>query len=102
MSAIQSSVSGAVWGCNSELTAFGQTDLQCNKKLRHKGQGSVDRYLINLIDLYIIYAPIRDLPATFPYCCPTTVLEWKVGHDIIPPPVVIPASIIFHVPALRL
>ena len=73
-----------------------------NKKLRPKGRDSANLDLINPLGLYIVYAPFWNLPATFPYCCPTTVLEWETGHDLVLPPVVIPESIIFHVPALRL
>ena len=71
-----------------------------NKKLRPKGRDSVNHGLINPLGLYIVYAPFWNLPATFPYCCPTTVLEWEAGHDLVLPPVAIPESIIFHVPAL--
>ena len=75
---------------------------RANKKLRPKGRDSANHGLINPLGLYIVYTPIWDLPATCPYCCPATVLEWKAGHDLVLPPVVIPESIIFHVPALRL
>ena len=67
-----------------------------------KDGNSANHDLINSLGLYIAYAPIWNLPATFPYCCPTTVLEWKTGHDTVLPPVVFPESLIFHVPALRL
>lgn len=73
-----------------------------NKKQHPKGRSLANHDLINPLGLYVVYAPIWNLPATFPYCCPTTVLEWKAGHDIVLPPVVLPGSVIFHVPALRL
>jgi hypothetical protein len=73
-----------------------------NKKLRPKGGGSANHSLINPLDLYIVYTPFWDLSATFPYCCPATVLEWETGHALVLPPVGIPESFIFHVPAPRL
>jgi hypothetical protein len=85
--------------CATGKTGQEQT-YSVNKKLRPKGRDSANHGLINPFGLYIVYAPIRDSPATFPYCCPTTVLEWEAGHDLVLPPVVISESIIFHVPAL--
>ena len=82
---------------------YGQEQTySANKKLCPKGRGSANHGLINPLGLYIVYAPFWNLPATFPYCCPSTVLEWKAEHDLVLPPVVISESIIFHVPALRL
>jgi hypothetical protein len=57
---------------------------------------SVNHGLINPLDLYIINAPVRDLPATIPYCCPVAVLEWKAGRVFILSPVVIPESFIYY------
>jgi hypothetical protein len=50
---------------------------------------SINRHpeFINPLALYLDHAPTRDLPATFPYCCPVTVLEWKIGYSIVLPPV---------------
>ena len=49
---------------------------------------------MNPLNLYVGYTPIRDLPTTFLYCCPVTVLEWNIGHDTVMPPVVNPESFI--------
>ena len=46
--------------------------------------------------LYVAYAPIRDLPATPPYYCPVTVLEWNTGHITVLPPVAKPGSLMLH------
>jgi hypothetical protein len=49
--------------------------------------GSVNHDLANPLAVNVVYAPIRDLSATFRYCCPVTVLEWNAGHVIVLPPV---------------
>ncbi len=61
---------------------------------------SINRHpeFINPLALYLDHAPTRDLPATFPYCCPVTVLEWKIGYSIVLPPVAELESLIFHSP----
>jgi hypothetical protein len=51
---------------------------------------------INHCGLYAVYAPIREFPATFIYCCPVTVLEWNSGHDTVPASVAKLESLISH------
>jgi hypothetical protein len=53
--------------------------------------------LLDPLGFYVVYAPIRDLPATFLYYHPVTLLGWKAERDIILSPVVILESIIFHI-----
>ena len=60
------------------------------------GMDSVNHNLINPLGLYVVYASIWDLPATFLYCCPVTVLEWNSGHVIILPPVAKVGSLVSH------
>ena len=57
---------------------------------------SANYTLINPLNLYVAYAPIRDLPATFLYCFPVTILEWNSGHAFVLPPVFRPDSIFFN------
>jgi len=57
---------------------------------------SANNALVNPLDLYVAYAPIRDLPATFLYCCPVTVLEWNSGHVYVLPPVAKMESLVSH------
>ena len=52
--------------------------------------------------MHAVYTPVWEQPATFPYCCPITVLEWKVGHDIILPPVAKLETLIAHRSASQL
>ena len=40
-----------------------------------------------VFDLGVAFTPIRNLPATFLYCRPITVLKRNFGHVIILPPV---------------
>ena len=42
------------------------------------------------------YAPIRDLPAAFVYCCPVTILEWDSGHVFLLTPVTKLGSPVIH------
>jgi len=57
---------------------------------------SVNDGLGNPLSLYVVNAPIRNLPATFIYCCPVTVLEWNPEHVIVLPPVTELESFVFH------
>jgi len=59
---------------------------------------SANHELINPLTLYAVHAPTRDLPATFLYCCPVTVLEWDFGHVFVLPPFAKLESLIHHVP----
>jgi hypothetical protein len=52
--------------------------------------------LINPLAMHAVYAPIRELPATHPYCCTVAVLEWNSGHIIVLPPVAKLEPSIFH------
>ena len=61
---------------------------------------SANHDLINPLGLYVAHAPIRDLPATFFYCCSVTVLEWNPRHFIILPPVAKLGSLVSHCPHL--
>ena len=45
---------------------------------------------------YVACTPIWELPATFVYCCPVTILEWDSGHVIILTPVSRLGSLIIH------
>ena len=51
---------------------------------------------IKPLGLYVAYAPIRNLPSTFLYCRPMTVLEWNSGHVFILPPFTKLGSLIYH------
>ena len=53
--------------------------------------------LLDPLGFYVVYAPIRDLSATFFYYRPVTVLGWKAEHDITQSPVVILESVILHI-----
>jgi hypothetical protein len=53
--------------------------------------------LLDPLGFYVVYAPIRDLPATFLYYRPVTVLGWKAERDITLSPVVILESVILHI-----
>jgi len=46
--------------------------------------------------MHAVYAPIREFPATHPYCCTVAVLEWNSGHIIVLPPVAKLEPSIFH------
>ena len=54
--------------------------------------------LINPLALHLDHAPARDFPATFLYCYPVTVLEWKIGYSIVLPPAAKLESLISHRP----
>ena len=84
------------------MRTFGQAQtFSAMQNVSPKGRSLANHDVINPLGLYVVYTPLRDSPATFPYCCTTTVLEWESGHDLVLPPVVIPESIIIHVPDLR-
>jgi len=51
--------------------------------------------LIGLLRCNVSFAPVRYLPATFPYCYQFTILEWNVGHGFILPPIA-KLSPVFH------
>ncbi len=51
------------------------------------------------LGFYVVYAPIRDLPAAFLYYRPVTVLGWKAERDITLSPFMILESVIFHIHA---
>ena len=72
------------------------TDLQHKQKTAAQRTGLVDHDLINPLGLYVVYAPIWNLPATPLYCCPVTVLEWNSGDVFILPPVAEPEPLISH------
>jgi hypothetical protein len=68
--------------CFSTSTGVGAADMS--------GSGvslTVSVILFNQLGLYAAYASIVGSSATFPYCCPGTVLEWNPGHTHILPPV---------------
>ena len=48
------------------------------------------------LGFYVAYTPIWDLPATFPYCHPVTVLEWNSGLVFVLTSVTEPGSLIIH------
>jgi len=58
----------------------------CVQKTPPQGKNSANHEFINPLALFAVYAPAWDLPATFLYCCPITVLEWNSGHDFVLPP----------------
>ena len=68
--------------------------VQIDKSLTRKN--SANHNLINPLGLYVVYSPIWNLPATFFYCGPVTVLEWNTRHDIVLPPVAKLESLISH------
>ena len=53
--------------------------------------------LLDPLGFYVVYAPIRELSATFFYYSPVTVPGWKAEHDITLSPVVILESVILHI-----
>ena len=55
--------------------------------------------LLDPLGFYVVYAPIRDLPAAFLYYCPVTVPGWKAERDFTLSPVVILESVILHIHA---
>jgi len=57
---------------------------------------SANNDLFNPLAMHTVYAPVRDHPATFPYCCSVTILEWKIGYICILPPVGKPGSPASH------
>jgi hypothetical protein len=59
-------------------------------------KNSANHGLINPLSVYVVYAPVRDLPAAFCNCCPVTVLEWNSEHFTVPPPFTQPGSLISH------
>ena len=61
-----------------------------------EGKNSPNPELVNPFALYVAYAPTRDLPTTFLYCYPATVLEWNSGHVIVLPPVAKLEPLIAH------
>jgi hypothetical protein len=48
------------------------------------------------LGFYVAYTPIWDLPATFPYCHPVTVLEWNSGLVFVLTSITKPGSLIIH------
>jgi len=46
--------------------------------------------------MHAVAAPIRGLPATFPYCCSVAVLEWKAERVIVLSPVAKLEPSIYH------
>jgi len=61
---------------------------------------SANHNLTNQLGTDVVYAPIRELPATFFYCCAVTVLEWSPGHAIFEPSLARLESLISHRPHL--
>ena len=81
-----------------------RTDLQRKQNNSDPKDGAqlITISLIRSACVYVVYAPIRDLPATVFFCCPVVVLEWNSGHVFILPPIVKLGPLISHVPALQL
>ena len=67
-----------------------------NKKQHPKGRSLANHDLINPLGLYVVYAPIWNLPATLLYRCPVTVLEWNSGYVFVQPPVAKLEPLISH------
>jgi hypothetical protein len=61
-----------------------------------QGKNSANHSLTNPFCVYVVYAPIRDLPAASQYQLAVAVLEWSTGFVIVLPPVAILESLVFH------
>jgi len=57
-----------------------EPSLKSSRRGTARMGGSANYQPINPLGLYVVVASIPDLPATFPYYCPMTVLEWNTGH----------------------